>query len=146
VIGDEVKAQANPERYLKYWYEFCAYIDIRGLHVGSGKAHRFPIADLYIELDTTGGGKLKHTLAHTRRVVVGDPGSGKTTFLRRIVHLLAGDRLGISDHSAKQKLGLTRPLMPVFVSIAEWLDYVYQQRVRTTVRTAPVRPRYSSHS
>jgi predicted NACHT family NTPase len=145
VIGDEVKAQANPERYLKYWYEFCAYIDIRGLHVGSGKAHRFPIADLYIELDTTGGGKLKHTLAHTRRVVVGDPGSGKTTFLRRIVHLLAGDRLGISDHSAKQKLGLSRPLMPVFVSIAEWLDYVYQQRERKQGPTMPKDPQWLVH-
>ncbi|MFZ4703725.1 MAG: DUF4062 domain-containing protein, partial [Candidatus Methylumidiphilus sp.] len=119
------KAQANPERYLGYWYEFCAYIDIRGLHVGSGRAHRFPIEDLYIELDTAGGGKLKNTLAHPRRVVVGDPGSGKTTFLRWIVHLLAGDRLGVSDHAAKDLLGLSRPLIPVFVSIAEWLEYVY---------------------
>jgi len=118
------KTQANPERYLGYWYEFCAYIDIRGLHVGSGRAHRFPIEDLYIELDTAGGGKLKNTLAHPRRVVVGDPGSGKTTFLRWIVHLLAGDRLGVSDHAAKDLLGLSRPLIPVFVSIAEWLEYI----------------------
>jgi formylglycine-generating enzyme required for sulfatase activity len=122
------QAQANPERYLGYWYEFCAYIDIRGLHVGSGRAHRFPIEDLYIELDTAGGGKLKNTLAHTRRVVVGDPGSGKTTFLRWIVHLLAGDRLGISDQAAKDWLGLSRPLLPVFVSIAEWLEYVFRLR------------------
>ena len=139
------KSQANPDRYLAYWYEFCAKIDIRGLHVGSGKAHSFPIADLYIELDTSGGGKLKHTLAHIRRVVVGDPGSGKTTFLRWIVHLLAGDRLGISDHSAEQRLGLSRPLMPVFVSIAEWLEYVYKLRERKQGPTMPKDPQWLVH-
>ncbi len=118
------KAQANPERYLGQLYESCAYIDIRGLHVGSGRAHRFPIEDLYIELDTTGGGKLKHTLAHRARVVLGDPGVGKTTFLRWIAHTLAGDRLGVTDNAAKELLGLARPLIPVFVSIAEWLEHV----------------------
>ena len=70
VAKSQAKAQANPERYLAQLYEECAHIDIRGLHVGSGKAHRFPIADLYIELDITGGGKLKNTLGHPRRVVV----------------------------------------------------------------------------
>ncbi len=139
------KAQANPERYLGYWYEFCAYIDIRGLHVGSGRAHRFPIEDLYIELDTAGGGKLKHTLAHPRRVVVGDPGSGKTTFLRWIVHLLAGDRLGVSDHAAKDLLGLSRPLIPVFVSIAEWLEYVYTVREHKQGPPMPKDPQWLVH-
>ncbi|MEI7868987.1 MAG: SUMF1/EgtB/PvdO family nonheme iron enzyme [Candidatus Methylumidiphilus sp.] len=139
------KAQANPERYLGYWYEFCAYIDIRGLHVGSGRAHRFPIEDLYIELDTAGGGKLKNTLAHPRRVVVGDPGSGKTTFLRWIVHLLAGDRLGVSDHAAKDLLGLSRPLMPVFVSIAEWLEYVYTVREQKQGPPMPKDPQWLVH-
>ncbi|PZN68802.1 MAG: hypothetical protein DM484_30845, partial [Candidatus Methylumidiphilus alinenensis] len=129
VAKSQAKAQANPERYLGQLYEFSAYIDIRGLHVGSGRAHRFPIEDLYIELDITGGGKLKNTLANPRRVVVGDPGAGKTTFLRWIAHALVGDRLGVTDNAARELLGISRPLIPVFVSIAEWLEHVayYEQ-------------------
>ncbi len=128
IANSQAIAQANPERYLAQLHEFSAYIDIRGLHVGSGKAHRFPIADLYIELDTTGGGKLKHTLSHPRRVVVGDPGAGKATFLRWITHTLAGDRLGVTANAAKELLGISLPLIPVFVSIAEWLEYVVAVR------------------
>ena len=169
IAKSQAIAQANPERYLGQLYEFSAYIDIRGLHVGSGRAHRFPIEDLYIELDTTGGGKLKNTLvdfppiakggqgglnagtlptpllhrgeqgksfsefalAHPRRVVVGDPGAGKTTFLRWIAHALAGDRLGVTANAAKELLGISRPLIPVFVSIAEWLEYVLTVRSST---------------
>ena len=138
IAKSQAIALANPERYLGALYESCAYIDIRGLHVGSGKAHRFSIEDLYIELDTTGGGKLKHTLSHPRRVVVGDPGAGKTTFLRWIAHTLAGDRLGVTDHAAKQLLGISRPLIPFLVSIAEWLEHVYAHgKLRNAHPTQP---------
>ena len=138
IAKSQAKAQANPERYLAQLYEECAHIDIRGLHVGSGKAHRFPIADLYIELDITGGGKLKNTLGHPRRVVVGDPGAGKTTFLRWIAHTLAGDRLGVTDKAAEKLLGLTRPLLPVFVSIAEWLEHVAHMKTDSVSKTESV--------
>ena len=122
--GEQARSQADPERYLRHLYESCGFIDIRGLHVGSGRAHRFSIEDLYIEIDTAGGGRLRDTLVHPRRIVVGDPGSGKTTFLRWIAHTLAGDRLGITENAAENRLGLSRPLLPVFVSIAEWLEHI----------------------
>ena len=138
VAKSQAKAQANPERYLGQLYEFSAYIDIRGLHVGSGRAHRFPIEDLYIELDITGGGKLKNTLAHPRRVIVGDPGAGKTTFLRWVAHALVGDRLGITDNAARELLGIDRPLIPVFVSIAEWLEHVAHMKTDSVSKTESV--------
>ena len=43
---------ADPGKYLRWLREETAWIDIRGLQVGSGKAHRFPIEDLYIPLTT----------------------------------------------------------------------------------------------
>jgi hypothetical protein len=42
----------DPQRYLEWLREQTATIDIRGLGVGSGKAHNFPIEELYIPLTT----------------------------------------------------------------------------------------------
>ena len=45
---------ADPRRYLEALRLRTAYIDIRGLQVGTGKAHRFSIEELYIPLSTVG--------------------------------------------------------------------------------------------
>ena len=43
----------DPSKYLRCLQEETSHIDIRGLQVGSGKATRFAIDDLYIPLATT---------------------------------------------------------------------------------------------
>ena len=99
----------DPRPYLAWLRDQTATIDIRGLGVGAGRAHNFPIEDLYIPLTTPrepldrGSGlepsaerepmELQEALSHRRLVIVGDPGSGKTTFLRRITFALASKAL-----------------------------------------------------
>lgn len=102
------RAVDDPGKYLEALREQTAWIDIRGLHVGTQKVHRFPIEELYIPLTVagpaeieTGKGEmpaqdrqrsqsmeLQEALSSPKLVIVGDPGSGKTTFLKRIAFAL----------------------------------------------------------
>jgi hypothetical protein len=98
----------NPRTYLEWLRDQTATIDIRGLGEGAGRARNFPISELYIPLTTTAaspeqslhGGleerkpvPLEEALAQRRLVIIGDPGSGKTTFLRRIAFEMANGAL-----------------------------------------------------
>ena len=127
---------ADFRKYLQDLWEETAYIDIRGLFTGRPEAQRFPIEDLYIELSATAGEaieldhtgrrdiSLKRALKNRALVIIGDPGCGKTTFLRWVGHYLAGDWLGRHPGAARIHLGLDRARLPVLVSIADWLDFV----------------------
>ncbi len=122
-------APADPTKYLQDLRTDCGEISIRGLAVGTGKAHSFPIDELYIELSTAGDGEggyrlLKQALTNKRLAVVGDPGSGKTTFLRWIAWVVTGDWLGETTASAMDRLGLSERYFPVWVRIADWLEHI----------------------
>ena len=131
---------ADVGKYLEDLWTDTAYIDIRGLATGRPEANRFPIEDLYIELGATSDAgeapeartarldrretPLKAALQNQRLVIIGDPGCGKTTFLRWVAHCLAGDRLGKAADAARTRLGLDRARLPILVSIAAWLDFI----------------------
>ncbi|MBL8179083.1 MAG: SUMF1/EgtB/PvdO family nonheme iron enzyme [Bryobacterales bacterium] len=86
----------DPERYIRALKEENSYFDVQGLKFGDSKAYRFPIDEYYIPLTTVARGAVEMRgvslslfdalRTHRRLMVVGDPGSGKSTFLRRAAY------------------------------------------------------------
>ena len=154
----------DPRKYFNWLREETAYIDVRGLVVGSGKAHNFPIEDLFIPLTTAmgpekaapnrmrkdpsrraqeelddlsphgleGAGRkpveLHEALTNDRLVIVGDPGSGKTTFLRRIGFALSQTWLGEDPEAASSRLNIKDKPLPIFLSIGKLLQHMRNAR------------------
>ncbi len=160
----ETPIPADPARYLEALRLRTAYIDIRGLQVGTGKVHRFPIEDLYIPLSTAGvaeqGSKpgragrdqpsqdlgpdapgpvaLQAILKpRCRAVVVGDPGSGKSTFLRRVAHTLAESALGVVADAAQARLGIPDTPFPILVRLADLAEYIARSRANRSPGQPP---------
>ncbi|MBZ5726480.1 MAG: SUMF1/EgtB/PvdO family nonheme iron enzyme [Acidobacteriia bacterium] len=94
----------DPTRYVQALREETSHFDVQGLKFGDNRACRFPIEEFYIPLTTSPGAGVdaaKHgemragpiplqeaMLAHRKLLVVGDPGSGKSTFLKRVAFQL----------------------------------------------------------
>lgn len=141
--------KCDPAPYLHLLREETAYIDIRGLQVESGKAHRFPIDDLYIPLKTRLAGEpeafrngrrdkkqaqlhaqerkpieLHSALKQDRLVILGDPGAGKTTFLRRIAYALCNSKLGLDAATTAETLGLDKESFPVLIRMSELAEHI----------------------
>ncbi len=146
-----VEPPADPTKYLQWLRDYTGFINIRGLQVGKGKAHRFPIEELYITLTAAAerpaekrgeprqtkeelaelaakqqaaSVPLQNALKSDRLVIVGDPGSGKTTFLHRISYALAQTLLEEEPQAAEERLGIEDKPFPVFVRIGELAEHI----------------------
>jgi len=129
--GEPPTIHGDPAKYLDALRQETAFIDIRGLQVGTGKAYRFPIEDLYIPLTTSAGPGAFAELAvrkpaepddeakQPRFVITGDPGSGKTTFLRNIAYKMCED----FPRAPAARL-------PILIRIAELAEHVRACRHR----------------
>ena len=130
---------SDPSEYLKQLANQCCWIDIRGLQVGTGTAYRFPIEKLYIPLTISGAlpakkkkagpeaterkpVPLEEALVHPRLVAVGDPGAGKTTFLRHLA------------------LSYSKPgePLPIFIRISELAEHIRVCRLQSAPKNPPL--------
>jgi formylglycine-generating enzyme required for sulfatase activity len=131
--GSPPAVPRDPVPYLEALRDETGFIEIRGLQAGVGKAHRFRIDDLYtplmdelgrpvdrpqaVSLGSAQGDRqgLDQALAaETRLVITGDPGSGKSTFLRWIIHSLCEARLGGRQDGA----------FPILLRVSDLTDFL----------------------
>jgi formylglycine-generating enzyme required for sulfatase activity len=139
---------ADFNRYLNYLKKETMHIDIRGLVTGEGKAHRFRIDELYIPLQTTGAGLssekdirkaksdplreenlreilLQEALKEPRLIIKGDPGAGKTTFLRLITFILSGKWLGEEEvQTGSSFIWPGEMLLPVLIRVGRLSEHI----------------------
>ena len=131
---------ANTGAYLRALHRETGYIDIRGLQVSQQKAHRFRIDELYTplttvlaaeekkrereELDRQKRVPLQEALREPRLVLVGDPGAGKSTFLRRIAFAACQTLLGENVGAAREMLGLEECPFPVLIQASTLSNFI----------------------
>jgi formylglycine-generating enzyme required for sulfatase activity len=72
---------------------------------------------------------LHQALSRSPLAVVGDPGMGKTTFLRRVAFALTQARLGEDPHAAELRLGITDRTFPILLRLADLAAFLDQTPV-----------------
>ncbi|MCY2993130.1 MAG: SUMF1/EgtB/PvdO family nonheme iron enzyme [Planctomycetota bacterium] len=165
----EPPSPADQTRYLAWLRDQTSYIDIRGLQVGSGRAPRFPIEDLYIPLTTSAawdaqtedepadepqqrmsaGGRgridLRTALRNDRLVIVGDPRAGKTTLLRRIACLACQGLIADEPRLVLEQLGWDQPLFPILIRVADLTAHLAAAQGRPAAPATDAAPGWFPH-
>jgi formylglycine-generating enzyme required for sulfatase activity len=156
------RRQADPGPYLEALWEDTAHIDIRGLRVSNEAVYRFRIDELYTPLTTVlapderkkeraelapehRAVPLQQALASRRLVLVGDPGAGKSTFLRRIAFAACETLLGRNPAAAKELLHTDSCPFPVLIRAASLANYIRQHQTAAACPAETDSPEWLIH-
>jgi hypothetical protein len=82
--------------------------------------------------------EISEVLQARRAVVLGDPGAGKTTFLRYVAYTLAKSRLTGSQSGILQAVPELNNFLPVYVRIGEYAQHLREKAELTPDAFAPI--------
>jgi formylglycine-generating enzyme required for sulfatase activity len=129
----EVVPEGDPEPYLKALEDDTRQIRITGLATKRAEPYFFGTDEIYIpltmlasqekpsgEIDPQRRVALERALSERRVVIVGDPGSGKSTFLRRVAFELCRTLRGTRPSSAAPFLAADDRRFPILIRVAEF--------------------------
>ena len=88
---------------------------------------------------------LHAALRNERLVVIGDPGAGKTTFVRRVAHALTQTELGDVPDAARSRLGISERTFPILVRLNELNEHIVRHRNDSSAPTGDASPAWLPH-
>jgi formylglycine-generating enzyme required for sulfatase activity len=147
------RAKADFTRYLTALWEDTRHIDIRGLRTSGGAVYQFDIDAIYTPLTTVLAHEaddeeavpLQAALEKRRLVLVGDPGAGKSTFLRRIAFAACETLLGKNPLAAEELIPQKPCPVPLYISAASLANHI-QKHLRDSTSPADAHsPEWLSH-
>ena len=143
----------DPDTYLKALEEETRQIRIKGLKTKRAEPYFFGIDEIYIPLTTvaspemtrkSAGGDaeqqrrivLEETLAQRNVVIIGDPGSGKSTFLRRVAFELCRTLRDNRPADAPPFLAKDDKRFPILIRVADLAKLLAADTVAQDARCA----------
>ena len=130
-------SQGPPNKYFQSLVHTYQWLDIAG--IDSDRAFKLPLKQIYVRLRVISGnvseGDSREEAAslsihialqrYPQLVIVGDPGSGKSTFLRFIALILAQCALSGDRQAAEKELSFNPPLpIPLFLSCWDLAEHL----------------------